>query len=36
MDELDTIAIAAMLTTELAVAIACAAAWLRERVLAAF
>ena len=36
MDELDAMAIALMLTTELAVAIACVAAWFRERVLAAF
>jgi hypothetical protein len=31
MDELDAMAIALMLTTELAVAIACVAAWFRER-----
>lgn len=36
MSELEVSAIAVMLTTELAVAIACVAAWFRERVLAAF
>ena len=36
VDELDAMAIALMLTTELAVAVACVAAWFRERVLAAF
>jgi hypothetical protein len=36
MGELDAIVIALMLTTELAVAIACLAAWFRERLLAVF
>ena len=36
MSELDAIAIALMLTTKLAVAIGCVAAWFRERLLAVF